>query len=129
MRIGIIASNSIKEVGLQQYLPTSTTKLITSSGLGVGQEVVKYAKANKLQLAEKFPDFTKHGSAASFKRDCAIIENSDKVLFFWDGSKGLGDLLSYADNHGIKTIVYLDITAKGDYSVENIKKGAGGSRF
>lgn len=125
MRIGIIASKTAKNVDLGTILPTNTSKLITSSTLGVGQEVVNYAKQHNIKLAEKFPDFTKHGTMAAFKRDCLIIESSDLVLFFWDGliEPTLADLLDHADDHGIPTKVYMTEDTRKEIHGKTIKEG------
>lgn len=65
-------------------------KMIISGGArGADKLGERYAKENDIETLIFIPDWKKFGKSAGFIRNKDIVENSDKVVAFWDGkSKG-----------------------------------------
>ena len=68
MKVAVIGSRGITKVNLKDFLPESTTEIVSGGARGVDTCARKYATEHNLILTE----FT-------------IIEYADVVLAFWDG--------------------------------------------
>lgn len=86
MKVAIIGSRGLKIDHLEQYLPPETTEIVSGGARGIDQCARRYALANGIKLTEFLPDYESYGRGAPLRRNIQIIDYSDLVLAFWDGS-------------------------------------------
>lgn len=102
MKVAVIGSRSfdkysICEKELDALLPKETTHIVSGGARGADQMAEKYATRHLLDIEIYYPDWNKHGKAAGFIRNKQIVEASDMVIAFWDGSsKGTKSSIDYA---------------------------------
>ena len=105
MKVAVIGSRGITLHNLEDYLPENVTEIVTGGAKGVDTCAEEYALEHNLKLTEFLPEYAKFGKSAPLKRNIQIIEYSDLVLAFWDGS-----------SHGTKYVIdncnKLDTTVK-----------------
>ncbi len=86
MRVAVIGSRGLTVEDLGKYLPEETTEIISGSAKGIDSCAREYAVSHGIKLTEFLPEYEKYGRGAPLKRNITIIQNSDIVLAFWDGS-------------------------------------------
>ena len=68
---------------------------------GVDLCAAEYAKKHKLKLTEFLPQYELYGRAAPIVRNKNIVDYSDKVIIFWNGSsRGTQSVIKYAKKIG-----------------------------
>ena len=85
MKVAVIGSRTLTIENLGDYLPQSTTEIVSGGARGIDTSARNYAKARGIKLTEFLPDYERYGRLAPLKRNIAIIEYTDTVLAFWDG--------------------------------------------
>ena len=108
MRVAVIGSRGLTIDNLDKYLPKDTTEIISGGAKGVDADAKKYALAHNIKLTEFLPNYKRYGrGAAPLKRNLQIIEYSDIVLAFWDGtSKGTKYVIDNCRKMGVEVRVY-----------------------
>ena len=105
MKVAVIGSRGITVDNLEDYLPEDVTEIVTGGAKGVDTCAEEYALAHNIKLTKFLPEYSKYRKSAPLKRNIQIIEYSDLVLAFWDGS-----------SHGTKYVIdncnKLDTTVK-----------------
>lgn len=86
MKVAVIGSRGLTVNNLGDYLPEDTTEIISGGTKGVDACAREYANANGIKLTEILPEYEKCKRNAPLIRNISIIESSDLVLAFWDGS-------------------------------------------
>ena len=86
MRVAVIGSRGLQVNDLGKYLPDEVTEIISGGARGVDTSAREYAMEHGLKLTEYLPEYDKYGRSAPLKRNITIIESTDLVLAFWDGS-------------------------------------------
>ena len=86
MKLAIIGSRNIQIDDLSPYIPSDCDEIISGGARGVDTCAAEYARNHGLKLTEFLPEYDKYGRAAPIVRNRAIVEASDEVLAFWDGS-------------------------------------------
>lgn len=86
MRVAVIGSRGLTISDLGKYLPEGTTEIVSGGARGIDTCAREYANSHGIKLTEFLPEYEKFGRGAPLKRNITIIENSDIVLAFWDGS-------------------------------------------
>ncbi len=86
MRVAVIGSRGLTVEDLGKYLPEETTEIISGGAKGIDSCAREYAVSHGIKLTEFLPEYEKYGRGAPLKRNITIIQNSDIVLAFWDGS-------------------------------------------
>ena len=86
MKIAIIGSRGLTVNDLEKYLPENTTEIISGGAKGIDTCARDYALKNNIKFTEYLPDYDKYGRAAPIIRNDMIIEESDFLIAFWDGS-------------------------------------------
>ena len=94
MKIAIIGSRNLKVYNLEEYIPKSTTEIVSGGARGIDTCAKEYAQKCKIKLTEFLPEYNKYGKTAPLKRNIQIIEYADIVLAFWDGK-----------SHGTKFVI------------------------
>ena len=85
MKVAVIGSRGIINVNLKDFLPESTTEIVSGGARGVDTCARKYATEHNLILTEFLPDYEHFGRGAPLRRNIEIIDYADLVLAFWDG--------------------------------------------
>ena len=86
MRVAIIGSRGLAVEDFSPYLPEGVTEIVSGGARGIDQCARRYANERGLKLTDFLPDYERFGRGAPLRRNITIIENSDLVLAFWDGS-------------------------------------------
>ena len=86
MKVAVIGSRGLFIEDFSRYLPPNTMEIVSGGARGIDSCVRDYALANGIKLKEFLPDYTKYGRSAPLKRNLQIIEYSDMVLAFHDGT-------------------------------------------
>ena len=86
MKVAIIGSRNLKVLNLQKYLPEGVTEIVSGGAKGIDSCAKDYAVNKKIKITEFLPQYEKFGRVAPLKRNDLIIDYSDIVLAFWDGS-------------------------------------------
>lgn len=94
MKVAVIGSRGIVIDNLEDYLPEDVTEIVTGGAKGVDTCAKEYAEKHGIKLTEFLPEYAKFRKSAPLKRNLQIIEYSDLVLAFWDGT-----------SHGTKHVI------------------------
>lgn len=86
MKVAIIGSRNLIIDDLGKYLPKETTEIVSGGAKGIDKCAATFAKNNNLALTEFLPKYNFYGKAAPLKRNLEIINYSDYIIAFWDGS-------------------------------------------
>lgn len=109
LKIAIIGSRGIKDLSLSKYLNSKLTEIVSGGAKGVDSIAKKYALENNIKLVEFLPEYEKYGKYAPIKRNENIVDYSDEILAFWDGtSRGTKYVIDYAKKIG-KPILIIEI--------------------
>lgn len=101
MKLAIIGSRTICNINIDDYIAEMPTEIISGGAKGIDTLAADYARKNKIPLTEFLPDYEKYGKAAPIIRNRLIIQNTDKVLAFWNGkSKGTLSSINIARKTG-----------------------------
>ena len=108
MKVAVIGSRGLMIDDLSKYLPADTTEIISGGAKGIDTCAKEYAMSNGIKLTEFTPEYAKYGRSAPLKRNITIIENSDIVLAFWDGSSsGTKFVIDNCKRMGVEVKVHL----------------------
>ncbi len=86
MKVAVIGSRNLNIDHLEKYLPEDTTEIVSGGARGIDQCARRYAREHRLKLTEFLPEYDLYGRQAPLRRNITIIEYSDLVLAFWDGT-------------------------------------------
>ena len=100
MKIAIIGSRGIIVDDLEKYVP-ECDEIVSGGARGVDACAAEYARRKGLKLTEILPDYERYGRAAPIVRNREIVDYSDRIIAFWDGSsRGTHSVIRYAENTG-----------------------------
>ena len=100
MKIAIIGSRKIRVSDIGRYI-SNAEEIVSGGAKGVDSCVAEYARENGLRLTEFLPQYDRYGRAAPIVRNREIVDYSDKIIAFWDGSsKGTLSVIKYAQKMG-----------------------------
>ncbi len=108
MKVAVIGSRNLTVNNLEKYLPPETTEIVSGGAKGIDTCAREYAVLQGIKLTEFLPDYEKHQRQAPLLRNITIIQYSDLVIAFWDGtSRGTKFVIDNCKKHGvpIKTFV------------------------
>lgn len=81
------------------------TKIISGGAKGADSLAERYAAENNIPTEIYKPDWS-IGKHAGIMRNKTIVDNSDRVIAFWDGSsKGTLSSINHAKKNGKPTII------------------------
>lgn len=104
----ICGSKSITAINISRYIRLSSPGKIVSSGDNcVAFIVEQWAKNNNIDFVAYLPNYKLFGKKAPEERDRDMVDFSDVVIAFWDGSKdNVAILISYALKRNKKVFVH-----------------------
>lgn len=109
-RIAVIGSRGFNDYQffvekLEYLLQNLSDFSFCSGGASTGGDALikRYCQENDLKLTEYLPEYDKYpGKVAPIKRNHTIVENSDMLIAFFDGSsKGTSYTIKLAEKKGI----------------------------
>ena len=86
MKVAIVGSRGLELDDFSPYLPEDVTEIVSGGARGIDRCARRHAQAHSLKLTEFLPDYETYGRRAPLLRNLTIIDYSDLVLAFWDGS-------------------------------------------
>ena len=96
MKVAVIGSREIDNIDLGKHLPEGTTEIVSGGARGVDTLAAEYAMSHGLELTEFLPNYEAYGKIAPILRNKGIVEYSDCVIAFWDGSsRGTKHVIEY----------------------------------
>lgn len=108
MKVAVIGSRTVHSIPLEDYLPAETTELVSGGAKGVDQCAEVYAAAHQMKLTVFLPDYARYRRGAPLRRNRQIVDYSDLVLAFWDGSsRGTRYTIAYCRSIGTPVQVIL----------------------
>lgn len=92
---------------LRDDWPTHRLHIVSGGAVGVDRASVAAAKRLGMDYTVHQPEWTKYGKAAGFIRNDLILDDSDRVLAFWDFvSSGTRDTLWKAMRRHLPIEIY-----------------------
>ena len=89
MRIAIVGSRGYQPLShvrkVVARLPSGAV-VVSGHALGVDRCAAETARERGLEVVEYPADWKRHGRRAGFIRNRTIVQDSDRVIAFWDGS-------------------------------------------
>lgn len=87
MKLAIIGSRNLTIDDIEKYIPEGVTEIVSGGAKGIDTCAANYARINNIKLTVFLPNYKRYGKyAAPLKRNLQIIEYSDEVIAFWDGT-------------------------------------------
>ena len=100
MKIAVIGSRDIMVSNIGRYI-SGCDEIVSGGAAGVDSCAAEYAKQNGIKLTEFMPKYERYGRAAPILRNREIVDYTDKIVAFWDGSsRGTLSVIKYAEKIG-----------------------------
>ena len=100
MKIAIVGSRDITAVDIARYL-SDGDEIISGGAIGVDRCAAEYARKNGIRITVFLPQYELYGRAAPIVRNKEIVNHSDKIIVFWNGSsRGTLSVIKYAQKIG-----------------------------
>ena len=115
LKLGVVGSRNFSDYSLMKEkldeIKKQTDMLIIVSGGSKGADNLaeQYAKENDLQCIVHKADWNRYAKAAGMIRNRQIVDTSDELIAFWDGtSRGTQNTIRLANqnNKKIKVVLY-----------------------
>ena len=101
MKVAVIGSRNLAVENIGDYLPEGCDEIVSGGARGVDECGARLADKMGIPLTEFLPDYSKYGRAAPIVRNKQIVEYSDMVIAFWNGSsRGTKFSVDYAKKIG-----------------------------
>lgn len=108
MKVAIIGSRQLEIKNLSEYIPLTTTEIVSGGAKGIDTCAKKYAISANIKLTEFLPDYSKYGKSAPLYRNLKIIAYADEIIAFWDGkSRGRKFVIDNALKQNKKTAIII----------------------
>ena len=108
MKVAVVGSRGFDDYPLLKETLSNhqITRIISGGARGADSLAEQFAREHNIQTDIYRPDWKSYGRAAGPKRNRTIVENSDKIIAFWDGeSKGTKSSIDLAKKLGKEVIV------------------------
>lgn len=100
MKIAIVGSRNVSVTDIGRYI-SNAEEIVSGGAVGVDRCAADYARKNGIRLTEFLPRYEQYGRAAPIVRNKEIVDYSDKIIAFWNGSsKGTLSVIKYAQKTG-----------------------------
>lgn len=103
LKYAVVGSRNFSDYRfMQDILQWFEIKQVISGGAAGADSLARqYANSNNIPVIEHLPNWDLYGKSAGFRRNKTIVENSDEVIAFWDGSsKGTKHSIDIATEMG-----------------------------
>ncbi len=125
MKIAVIGSRTFQDKELLykvlNELPYLPSVIVSGGAKGADSLAECWAKSKGVELLILTPEYYKYPGnpkVAPLMRNLSIVDNSDKVIVFWDGkSKGSQQAIAYANKTGKEVTII-----KFNNSLQNSKE-------
>ena len=110
MRTAVVGSRGFDDYGLLKEIlrKHQISKIISGGARGADELAERFAEEYGIETEIYKPDWKAYGRSAGPKRNKTIVENSDKVIAFWDGkSRGTKSSIDHAKKVGKELVVVL----------------------
>ncbi|MDE7432937.1 MAG: DUF2493 domain-containing protein [Lachnospiraceae bacterium] len=102
MKLAIVGSRSCPPINIASFLPFVPDAIVSGGAIGADSYAKDYALKNGIALVEFLPNYKKYGKKAPILRNIQIVDNSDFLLAFWNGSsRGTKFTIDYAIKQGV----------------------------
>lgn len=108
MKIGIVGSRTFEDYSLfcKVMNDLNCDTIISGGARGADSLAKRYAKEKEINYVEYPAEWDKYGKSAGYKRNKLIVNDSDKLVAFWDRiSKGTKHSIDLAKLKGIEVII------------------------
>lgn len=100
MKIAIVGSRNVSVTDIGRYI-SNAEEIVSGGAVGVDRCAAEYARKNGIRLTEFLPRYEQYGRAAPIVRNREIVDYSDKIIAFWNGSsRGTLSVIKYAQKTG-----------------------------
>ena len=100
MKLAIVGSRDVTVSDIGRYI-SNAEEIVSGGAVGVDCCAAEYAKQNGIKITVFLPQYELHGRAAPIIRNKKIVDYSDKIIAFWNGSsKGTLSVIKYAQKIG-----------------------------
>ena len=100
MKLAIVGSRNLTNISLDAYINDEAEEIVSGGAVGIDACAAEYAKTKGLKLTEFLPKYELYGRAAPIVRNKEIVDYSDKIMIFWNGtSKGTLSVIKYAQKN------------------------------
>ena len=100
MKIAVVGSRDVSVSDIGKYI-SNAEEIVSGGAVGVDRCAAEYAEKNGIRLTEFLPQYEQYGRAAPIVRNKEIVDYSDKIIAFWNGSsKGTLSVIKYAQKTG-----------------------------
>ncbi len=100
MKIAIVGSRNVTVDDIGRYI-SDVEEIVSGGAAGVDCCAAKYAKENGVKITVFPPQYERYGRVAPIIRNKEIVDYSDKIIAFWNGSsKGTLSVIKYAKKTG-----------------------------
>lgn len=108
MKVAIVGSRNINIEDIGIYIPIEVTEIVSGGAKGVDACAKKYAIENNIKFTEFLPEYSIYGKFAPLKRNLKIIDYSDIVIAFWNGSsKGTKYTIDKCKQIGKRIVIHM----------------------
>ena len=106
MKIAINGSRGLHVESFDEYLPEGVDEIVSGRAKGIDTDAERYANAKGIKLTVFKPQYSRFRGGATHIRNKDIVNYSDEVLAFWDGSsRGTKSVIAYCHEKGKKVTV------------------------
>ena len=100
MKIAVVGSRDIILSDIGKYI-SSAEEIVSGGAVGADSCAAEYAKEKGIKITVFLPQYELYGRAAPIIRNRKIVDYSDKIIAFWNGSsKGTLSVIKYAQKTG-----------------------------
>ena len=114
--VAVIGSRSFADYALLKKVldekKNSIDGIVSGAAIGTDTLARRWADENEIAVIEINPDYKRYGRGAPIIRNRTIVDTSDMVIAFWDGtSRGTKMVIDYAGKQN-KEVVVINVDLK-----------------
>ncbi len=111
VKLSVIGTRNCTDITLinKELAKEQPDVMVVGGKMGPDQIAEEFAIDHEISLQVILPDYTLHGKSANYMRNLEMINQSTRILIFWDqSSRSPFNYLPYlkADNKSFRTILF-----------------------